>query len=103
MFYHVSPQLHLSRIIHEGLIPQRGPRSALIEDAAAIFLFVSYDAMVDGLLNWLGALFAEDEPLAIFEVALPDSFPIVADPDVGYEVRSAVPIPPAYIRYVGEL
>jgi len=100
LVYHVTPTRHLAAIFEQGLMPQRGVRAATIDDDGAIYLFVSLEALHDGVMSWLGSLFDEDEPLAILNVDLPDDFPLERHPaTAAFEVISTHPIPSKYLHY----
>lgn len=67
--YHVTPSENLESILADGLIPAIGLRSADFgETDNAIYLFPDENALNDGLGNWLGECFEDDEQLAILRV-----------------------------------
>ncbi len=98
-YYHISPSSNRRSILKNGLIPQIGNNSeSLGEIEDGIYLFPSMDDLENALSNWLGELYDDDEiELDIFEVTLPENFPL--ESDVEYEVRSLTQIPPKYISY----
>src|SRR5208282_6194720 len=85
MYYHVTPTANVPRIMSEGLIPQRGPRSKRMADHG-IFLFEDMETMEDALSNWLGDEFEEDEPLTLLGVELPPDAKNRTDDSADYEI-----------------
>ncbi|AQT06305.1 hypothetical protein A0U91_14875 (plasmid) [Acetobacter persici] len=100
-YYHLTPARNLDSIIRRGLLPSIGANSEAANEArAAIYLFSSIDALEDGLTNWLGDQFDEDERLALLKVTLPGGAATVSD--AGYEVACLSPIPSAHIEILCE-
>ena len=100
MYYHVTPTANVPRIMSEGLIPQRGPRSKRMADHG-IFLFEDMETMEDALSNWLGDEFEEDEPLTLLGVELPPNADIAPE-TVGFEINVLSSIPPEFIEIISE-
>lgn len=92
ILYHVTPHDNIAGILRDGLVPQLGPRSLIVnETVPAIFCFTDLDEVENALMNWLGDYFDVDEPLALLRVTLDDSAAIGAG--AGYEVVVLEPIP----------
>lgn len=88
--YHVSPRKNLAEILNGGLIPQLGSRSILAqEQKKRVYLFSSKIALEDGLGNWLGDMF-EDEELVILAINITG---LNTYSDVEYELISEEAIP----------
>lgn len=118
LFYHVSPGSNYKSISENGLIPQIGFLSSLIEEEKeAIFLFPNEESMDDALGNWLGDNFdnyfdtLEDEDdddcefvLHAFSVLLPLSHfnDYLIPSEVGYECVSSKPIEKEFIFFHSE-
>lgn len=69
--FHVTTRDALDEILESGLQPRIGPRSKLgSESAPAIYLFASREDTENGLMNWLGECFDDDEELVVIEVDL---------------------------------
>lgn len=98
--WHVTPADKLPAILAEGLVPQIGPRAALLgEPVPAVYLFPDLEAVETALANWLGECFedeAEDCRFVLLEVALPADVRTI--PGAGYEVVVLDVIPPSAIR-----
>lgn len=93
ILYHVTPPANIDSILRDGLIPQLGPRSAIVnETTPAVFCFADMEKVETALMNWLGDYFDEDEPLALLRVTL-DSDALVGA-GAAYEVVVLNPIPP---------
>lgn len=59
-FYHVTPTENVESIRSQGLIPQIGFRSKLVnEQYPLVYLFGSRIEMEEALMNWLGECFLE--------------------------------------------
>ena len=72
-YFHVTTKSAWEKIRQEGLIPQIGKRSQKLGELIPdIFLFTSETAMQDGICNWLGDEFEEDEPLVALQIHLPN-------------------------------
>ena len=99
-YYHITPTVNVPTIMQQGLVPQTGERSAVMEQEDGVYLFKTRDDAGDALTNWLGDEFGEDEELSMLEVSLPPNIktlPTTAD----YEVVVAETIPPKYIKDLG--
>ena len=97
MPFHVTPAVNVPRILKEGLVPQIGARSGLMEQEDGVYLFRELADVGNALDNWLEEEFDEDEKLSLLEVTVPpgaNTLPTTAD----YEVVVADPIPPKYIK-----
>lgn len=69
--FHVTTEQACDAILHEGIEPRIGPRSAeLGESQPQIYLFKTREDVENALSNWLGESFEEDEALMILEVDL---------------------------------
>ena len=97
LYYHVTESKNLERIMKEGLIPQSGPRSEALGDYG-VFLFNNLDSLEDGVSNWLGDLFDEEEELVILEVSIPENIILYTNDLVGYESYVEDCIPSEYIN-----
>lgn len=96
LLYHLTPTYHLPRILSEGLLPRRGPRSRRLGEALlSIYFFTSRADADQALMNWLGDEFEEDTHLALLEVQLPTG---LAYRQEAFEVQVFAPIPPEAIR-----
>ena len=96
VFYHVTPVENLDSILTHGLRPTIGDRSQEIgETDAAVYLFPSYADLVDGLGNWLGECFDDEDELVVLEV---DGYRLPFCESVGYEITVSEPISPDRIR-----
>ncbi len=101
VYYHVTPTCNVPRIMREGLLPRRGPRSRRLgESREAVYLFKGREAAADGLANWLGDELPEDEPVALIMVDLPSGARIV-DTTADYELIVADHIPPENLTVMG--
>lgn len=97
-FWHVTQFESVPDILRDGLLPRLGPRSQDAgETKPGIYLFPSYEAAEDALLNWLGEQFPEDTRLALIKVRLPHDMVGQLESDVDYELVSRQAIPAAYI------
>lgn len=86
LFYHVTRKANLDAITKEGLTPNIGPLSTLIDEQhKRIYLFESSEAVEDALGGWFGEAieetFGEDEPLCL--LAIPSRY--VVDPKPTFE------------------
>ena len=88
---HITRQSLLPAILVEGLTP-RVPEDC--PDIAAIFCFRDQDAMVDGVVNWLGERFPEDEALVSLELDLSG---LAAVATCEWELAVTAPVPPSRI------
>jgi hypothetical protein len=78
--YHLTTHEALEEILREGMQPRIGPRSSKLgETQAAIYCFATREALEDGLSNWLGDAFDNEEALVILEIECPDA---ALDPDM---------------------
>ena len=107
MLFHVTLMENVESIREKGLLPQIGERSLEAEESEKnVYLFTSYEAMDNALMNWLGEWYneryGEDVDLAVLKVLVPPEIPIV-DEGVGYEVLCPACIPPEYISFFDEL
>lgn len=90
--YHLTPHDNIDGILRNGLVPQIGPRSAIVnETVPAVFCFVDLDEVETALMNWLSDYFDEDEPLALLRVTLGSGADVGAG--AAYEVAVLSPIP----------
>lgn len=107
MFFHVTPLENVESIRKKGLVPQIGERSAEIgETEENVYLFTSYEAMDNALMNWLGEWYneryGEDCELAVLKILVPPEIEVV-DEGVSYEVVCKERIPSEYISFYDEL
>jgi hypothetical protein len=98
MPYHITPVSNLPRIMREGLIPQIGDRSRLMEQEDGIYLFPTYEDAENALMNWLGYEFPEGDKLALLEV----NWPLPEYSTVDYEFVVKEQIPPDRIKVISE-
>lgn len=69
--FHVTSASALASIEAQGLIPQIGPRSRLMDEAQpATYFFASKEDVENALMNWLGEEFDDDETILVLEVNL---------------------------------
>jgi hypothetical protein len=106
MFYHVTPTDNVPRIMAEGLVPQRGPRSVQMESEDGIYLFKTMEGVENALSNWLGEEFGENIPLTLLGVQVPPEaqkrLNEQGDDHASYEVVVTTPIPAQYIQILSE-
>src|SRR6185369_13082425 len=98
-YYHVTYARNWKTIQHKGLTPSVGKRSRKLSEKPAIFLFGSKDDAEDALMNWLGDEL-EGYPVILLQVSLPPGVPAHK---VAFEYQVFQPIPPQYIRNLGEI
>lgn len=95
--FHVTPVENWPRIQAEGLKPQIGPRSQLVDETTpAVYLFPTMMDLDDALMQWLG----DEMPacdLAILEIAGAD---LMLERTAGYELRTLHLIPAEAIRLI---
>jgi hypothetical protein len=101
MPFHVTLARLVPRIMRQGLMPQAGERSAVMEDPEGIYLFKTQLDAENAVQNWLGEEFDDMENLALLEVTLPPDAKILPS-TADYEIIVASPIPPGYIELVSE-
>lgn len=98
LVYHVTPSANVTSILALGLQPRVGERSSMLgEPAPATYLFSSWEALEDGLTNWLGDQFGDDEPLALLAVRT-KGLQLEPTPGAEFEVVCRQTIPPSAIR-----
>lgn len=96
--YHVTLAKNLSKIGKFGLQLKTGKRSQRLSEEPSIFLFPTIDDAEDGVSNWLGDEFPDDEPLALLEVIIPQNAIVVSEVD--WEIQVKTPIPPENIKII---
>lgn len=94
-FYHVFPASAEASIRLHGLIPSVGNRSQKLDEHPGIFLWSSRDEMEDGVCNWLGDEFGDDEPLLCAVLNLPENISRIQDPDMPCVTIATSLIPPS--------
>lgn len=73
-FFHATPLDNFEFILHDGLIPAIGPRSAQIgEDQPGIYAFDSLDMLDDALGGWLGDCFEDEGVMKIAILQITDT------------------------------
>ena len=96
--YHVTQQYHMADIRQDGLQPQIGNNSSVVDDERAVFVFTSWDAMINAVENWEMDWFSEyDSPdIIALTLQVPNSWvePDIRDRSVGIIRR---PVPPEMI------
>jgi hypothetical protein len=91
--FHITKTANLKSIMKNGLIPTIGIRSKKIDERSSIYFFQTQEDAENGLMNWLGDEFEEDESLALLKITLPLSFPLKKDPLTdAWEINSEYPI-----------
>lgn len=71
LFYHVTPTRNVENIQKNGIIPQIGERSQMIQEPIPqVYLFHSRDDLATALGNWLGELYNDSEMLTIFTIEI---------------------------------
>jgi len=108
--YHITPDVNLPKIRHEGLQPMLGPNSQQIgETVPAIHVFVNKEAMEEALMNW-DAMDWGDEDIELSLVTL--RVPVMmVQPSTNYQNKSGIegiaeihqPIPPSMIVSISEI
>ncbi len=86
--YHVTKKKNLLKIFRRGLIPS--VPADMSDDPKAVYLFIDEEALVDGLSNWLGDRFDEDEELAVLKVDIL-GLPTMEGADFEHVVPSLIP------------
>lgn len=100
---HVTARSNLRAIRMQGLLPQVGPRSADAgEQVPAVFCFADRTAMEDGVSNWLGEQFDENEVLVALSIDA-RGLPAVRGESLGAEIRITAPVAPARIFSIERL
>ena len=98
--YHVTMSRSVHRIVRNGLVPTRGPRSRLLgESRDAVYLFRDRDAVDDALGSWLGDALP-DVPLTLLRVTVPANATLLPT-NADYEIVVADRIPPDSITNLG--
>lgn len=92
-FYHVSLSENLSSIMDKGLIPSIGERSKKLGEHACVFLFPSRESAEDGVDQWIGDEFDDEQPLALIEVVLPIEIEVFKTADIDWEFYTKMTIP----------
>jgi len=101
--YHVTTTYAWEHHIQqEGLRPAIGERATEYgETTPRVYLFPNIEAYEDAMLQWLGELFDDDEPLVLLKVSLPLAvFADYIEQDVAYEIAVTQPIPPMHLSFV---
>lgn len=93
-FYHVTPTDNLASIMSEGLVPSVGDRSKKLGENACVFLFPSREDAEDGVDQWMGDDFDDEQPIALLEVTVPLEIEIFKTADIDWEFYTKVTIPP---------
>ncbi len=92
--FHVTPASKLDSILRQGLVPGIGPRARMLgEPRPAVYFFTSLEALEDGLGNWLGEQFSEDEPLALLAVAASSITGLRVATQAGFEASAEAAVP----------
>lgn len=90
---HVTPLEHLDSILEKGLKMQIGQMSEALETEPAVYLFASWESMVDA--NWMFENWPyESEPI-LLAVKLDEIDPSNIEYNKGYEMIISQDIPPA--------
>lgn len=103
--YHITAHKDTPSILKSGLHPHIGERARMRgETEPAVYLFRSLGDIETAMLNWLGDVFREDEPLDILEVNLPLAYAadLVAEKG-GFEIACKQIIPGKYVRNLGDV
>lgn len=101
-YFHITLSENKDSIMKNGLIPQAGKNTKLIfNDSQGVYLFTSYENMVDGLTNWMNQIIDEDDEIIILEIDLPDNFTVYKTGS-DWEAVSYRTIPPEYINIIEE-
>lgn len=97
IFYHMTPARNVARILREGLVPRRGPRSrAMKEKYPAIYLFPDLATAEHAYSDWMEREFGEDTVLSLLRVTLPPGIKVHSD--AGFERHIYAAVPPENIR-----
>lgn len=114
-YFHVTPMANVPSIMGLGLLAKIGERSEKYgEKKPAVWLFSDVGEMETALTNWLGEEFnfegdetGKEISLAIVQIDLPESFPVMQKKDVVgvffevfFEAYSEKNIPAEYITAV---
>ncbi len=95
-FYHMTLARNVNKVLSDGLIPRRGPRSRKMKEGdAAIYLFPTIKDAELAYTSWLGNEFADETKLALLKVTVPHTMEIHSD--APYECHVYEPIPPSCI------
>jgi hypothetical protein len=95
--YHVTPTRNLGRILREGLLPRKGPRSRNAKERVpAIYCFPDQTSLEEGISQWFFDLFTDETPLALLEITVAAGVRI--ESDVAWERHLLVPIPPDHLQ-----
>jgi RNA:NAD 2'-phosphotransferase (TPT1/KptA family) len=98
--YHVTMSRSVHRIVRNGLVPIRGPRSRLLgESRDAVYLFRDRDAVDYAVGGWLGDALP-DVPLTLLRVTVPANATLLPT-NADYEIVVADRIPPDSITNLG--
>lgn len=93
---HVTPTRNLGRILREGLLPARGPRSrAAHEPHPAIYCFCDRASLECGTAQWFFDLFDDRTRLALLRITVPRDIQLLSD--VAWERHILTPIPSAQV------
>ena len=99
-FYHVASSKNYAGIFHNGLIPNIGEFSQKGGEAEPfIYMFTSIEEAENGIMNWLGDEFEDEDVLNLWEINLPQDWPLEQD-ESDFEIRSAFPISPTMIKMI---
>lgn len=81
-FYHVTSLKNLANIKKQGLIPKKDKRGLGFEDSKpGIYLFNSKAEASDGVMNWLGDCFDDDEELVLLTLEISSDL-VEPDPEL---------------------
>lgn len=96
--FHITPARNLPDILRDGLRPMLGERSRQAGERTPVtFVFVSPAALEDGLVNWLGEQFDDDDPLALLGI---QNTRVETSPQAVYEGLIRETIPPSRITLI---
>lgn len=103
-YYHVTAEKYWSQIKTQGLIPSKQKRGQGFEDSPhGIYLFNTKIEAEEGVCNWLGDCFEEDEVLICLEVEISSS-ELIPDPELPLSASICLkPIPASSIINLGEI
>lgn len=73
IYYHITTADALTAILAQGLVPQIGPRSKMLnETMPRVYFFSDMSSLEDAMVNWINNAFSEEETLYVLECNLED-------------------------------
>ena len=66
-YYHITEKKNVESIFKNGLIPQQGNKTKLINDEHGVYLFPSIIAAEDGM-NWMEDYLDDDDEIVLLKI-----------------------------------